>query len=209
MIFTPSVSALALSLGQANQLVPDAEKDVGRVVSKLPILQVLPAADLILGGATLIVIVVLHGVSMRALTNHVMRRSKVVALRPTEWRADLVLAGAIFFLLSTLLLEIVVWTAVLVWTRLVPSWREAGYFVANTYTTLGYGNVVLGQSWKMLVPIIAICGLFTFGWTGSVLVDLVARVNRLKDLAEQRGSSAVPSGVPPGPPASPGGSATG
>ena len=38
----------------------------------------------------------------------------------------------------------------------------------------------------MLAPIIAISGLFTFGWTGSVLVDIVGRVNRLKDMAEDR-----------------------
>ena len=64
--------------------------------------------------------------------------------------------------------------------------RDAGFFAANTYTTLGYGSVILPPPWKMLAPIMAISGLFTFGWTGSVLVDIVGRVNRLKDLAEQR-----------------------
>ncbi len=37
----------------------------------------------------------------------------------------------------------------------------------------------------MLVSFIAISGLFTFGWTGSVLVDVVVRVGRLKELAEE------------------------
>lgn len=209
MVCTLSKSLLALSLGQANQLVTDADRDVGRVEHLLPILQILPAADFILGGVTLVVIVVFHGIGMRTVTDYVRRRSKAMAARATSWRADLLLANAIFCLLSTLLLETVAWTAVLLWTRLVPSWREGGYFVANTYTTLGYGKMILPESWKMLAPIIGISGLFCFGWTGSVLVDLVGRVNRLKDLAEQVRSGATSIGPPPGPAASPDGPATG
>src|SRR5271165_4429396 len=182
MVFTPANRLLALLLGQQDQFITNADKAVGRVERLLPILQVLPAGDFILGGVTLVMVVVLHGISMRTVTNYVLQRSKILAPRATSWRADLLLAIAIFRMLSTLLLESVTWTAVLVWARLVPSWREGGYFVANTYTTLSYGNVILPESWKMLAPIIAMCGLFCFGWTGSVLVDIVARVNRLKDL---------------------------
>ena len=43
----------------------------------------------------------------------------------------------------------------------------------------------------LLIPV----GLFTFGWTGSVLVDVVGRINRIKDLAENR--------LPPSSPAPP------
>jgi len=34
-----------------------------------------------------------------------------------------------------------------------------------------------------MAPIISISGLFTFGWTGSVLVGFVASLNRLRDRA--------------------------
>ena len=89
-------------------------------------------------------------------------------------------------MLGSHLVETTVWTAVLVWGHLVGSWRDAAYFAANTYTTLGYGTVVLADAWKMLSPIIAISGLFTFGWTGSVLVDVVGRISKLKELVDER-----------------------
>jgi hypothetical protein len=38
----------------------------------------------------------------------------------------------------------------------------------------------------MLAPIIAISGLFTFGWSGSILVDLVGRCQKIKDVAAAR-----------------------
>jgi len=39
---------------------------------------------------------------------------------------------------------------------------------------------VLQPAWNMLAPIIAISGLFTFGWTGSVLVGYVDMLNRAR-----------------------------
>jgi hypothetical protein len=175
---------LAFLKGQASQLVTEAERDAQQVTRVLPALQALPAGDLVLGGSMLVLIVLIHGACMRFVTGHVLRRTKLVALHPSSWRADMVLAGAILLLLTVHLFEAGVWTTVLVLSRLVGNWRDAGFFAANTYTTLGYGSVILPPPWKMLAPIMAISGLFTFGWTGSVLVDIVGRVNRLKDLAE-------------------------
>jgi hypothetical protein len=89
-------------------------------------------------------------------------------------------------LLSLHLVEMVAWSAALVYSGLVPDWRTAGFFAGNTYTTVGYGRFVLPAGWRMLAPIIAISGLFTFGWSGSVLVDLVARCQKIKDAAATR-----------------------
>ena len=49
------------------------------------------------------------------------------------------------------------------------------FFAAETYTTLGEGAVRLPQSWRQLGPIIAVSGLFTFGWTSSVLVYIMTQ----------------------------------
>ncbi len=176
---------------QSSQIATDAARGVDDVTRVLPVLQALPAGDLILGGTMLVGIALVHGAAMRMITTHVIRRSKVLALKPTQWRADLLLASIILAMLLAHLVETGIWTTVLVRSHLVTDWREAGFFAANTYTTLGYGSVILSPPWKMLAPIMAISGLFTFGWTGSVLVDIVGRVNRLKDLAEQRSESAA------------------
>ena len=53
--------------------------------------------------------------------------------------------------------------------------RDSYYFVLESYTTLGEGNVTLPDRWRLLGPIIGMSGLFTFGWTGSVLVRGVGK----------------------------------
>jgi hypothetical protein len=161
-------------------------------IAQIPVLQhlsdVMPAADLFFGGAMLLVIVIFHATGVRIVTNHVVRRSLVIQVRPTAWRADLLMSGTVFMLLALHLLEIVIWAAALVYSGLVPDWRASGFFAGNTYTTVGYGAFVLPLGWHMLAPIIAISGLFTFGWSGSVLVDLVGRCQKIKDAAALRKS---------------------
>jgi hypothetical protein len=159
-------------------------------VAQIPLLQhlsaIMPAADLLFGGAMLVVIVLVHATGVRFITNQVVARWRAIMLRPTAWRADLLMSSAVFVLLALHLLEMVLWAAALVYSGLVPNWRSAGFFAGNTYTTVGYGAFVLPTGWHMLAPIIAISGLFTFGWSGSVLVDLVGRCQKIKDAAEKK-----------------------
>jgi hypothetical protein len=158
-----------------------------RDIAQMPLLQhlseVMPAADLLFGGVMLILVMLVHAAGMRWTSNHVLRRSTVLLMRPKRWRADLLTSGTVFVLLGLHVLEMFAWAASLVYSGLVPDWRMAGFFAGNTYTTIGYGNFILPDGWKMLAPIIAMSGLFTFGWTGSVLVDLVGRCQKIKDAA--------------------------
>jgi hypothetical protein len=157
-------------------------------IAQLPLFEhlsaVMPAADLIFGGAMMILIVLVHAAGVRAVTTHVLRRTQVIMQRPTRWEADLLMASIVFMLLALHVAEICIWSAALVYSNLVADWRSAGFFAGNTYTTVGYGNFILRDGWRMLAPIIAMSGLFTFGWSGSVLVDFVRRINEIRDAVD-------------------------
>ena len=154
-------------------------------IAQLPLFEhlsaVMPAADLFFGGAMMILIVLVHAAGVRTVTTHVLRRTQVIMQRPTRWEADLLMASIVFMLLALHVVEICIWSAALVYSNLVADWRTAGFFAGNTYTTVGYGNFILPNGWRMLAPIIAMSGLFTFGWSGSVLVDFVRRINEVRD----------------------------
>jgi len=177
----------------ATQTVDEAVRglpaDVDRLAGILPLASIVPFADLLFGGALLVAIVVLHGAGVRGIDGYFRKRCTAFALRArVSMRLDVLFGTVIFLLLALHLAEIVFWTAALVYSKLVTDWRAAAFFVANTYTTVGYGSFVLKPEWNMLAPIIAISGLFTFGWTGSVLVGYVGMLNRAR---------AGPPGAPP------------
>jgi len=171
----------------ADAQVGGIETTLSHDLYQVPLLQqfseVMPAADMLAGGLMLILIMLVHAAGIRATNSHVLHRSKLLLARPSIWRADMLMSSTVFMLLGLHLLEIFAWAAALVFSGLVTNWRLAGFFAGNTYTTVGYGTIILPDGWKMLTPIIAISGLFTFGWSGSVLVDLIGRCQAIKDAA--------------------------
>jgi len=182
------VSPPAASVGR--QLVDSGAVALEAVpgdIAQLPLLQhfsaVMPFPDLLFGGGMLVLIMLVHGVGVHSVTGAVVRRSQDILRQPAMWRADLLMSGAVFALLGLHVLEIFLWAAALVYGGLVPNWHLAGLFSGSTYTTIGYSGMILPLGWGMLAPLIAISGLFTFGWSGSVLVELIRRCQAIKDAA--------------------------
>ena len=58
--------------------------------------------------------------------------------------------------------------------------ETALYFSTVTFTTLGYGDVVLGKGWRLLAAIEAANGLLLFGWSTAFLITVIARVPILR-----------------------------
>jgi len=81
-------------------------------------------------------------------------------------------------------LEILIWAFGLNHMGLIEHAYDAIYYCANCYTTLGMGKVDVLENWRILSPIIGISGLFTFAWTTSALVDVVASNRRLLEQLE-------------------------
>lgn len=167
-------------------------------IADLPVFEhlsaVMPAADLVFGGLVMVLIVLVHAAGVRTVTTHVLRQAAQIMQHPKRWRADLLMGSIVFMLLALHVVEMFVWSAALVYSNLVPDWRTAGFFAGNTYTTVGYGNFVLPDGWRMLAPIIAMSGLFTFGWSGSVLVDYVRRINVIRDASINKAPAAKTGG---------------
>ncbi|HXR56031.1 MAG TPA: ion channel [Casimicrobiaceae bacterium] len=160
----------------------NATADIDRLAGVLPLASIIPFPDLLLGGVLLVAVVLIHGIGIRLVSMHFRKRSDALAMRTrASIRLDVLLGVVVFLLLALHLAEVVFWTAALVYSRLVDDWRTAAFFAANTYTTVGYGKFVLPSEWSMMSPIISISGLFTFGWTGSVLVGFVTSLDRMRN----------------------------
>jgi hypothetical protein len=177
------VSAVAVSPADAQGELAKVES----LGSDLPLIQhltdVMPVPDFFFGGGMLLLIVLIHAAGMRFVTDRFEQRLQTFGIMHSTWRPDVLMGFVVTLMLLLHLLEIWVWAAALVYSGLVDNWRAAGFFAANTYTTVGYGNFLLPDGWHMLAPIIAMSGLFTFGWTGSVLVEIVRRCQQVKTAA--------------------------
>lgn len=148
----------------------------------------LPLDVFSVGISTLIFLTLLHAVGLYGANRHYTVLAQRLRDRHRHVLDAAILFGWVVLLFVMLhVLETFIWATVLYKLHLVARFRDAFYFSANSYTTLGYGEVLLPQSWRELSPLIAISGLFTFGFTTSALVDVVSENNRLvKELAIDR-----------------------
>lgn len=138
--------------------------------------QFTPIVEILLGTVPLLATLFIHGSGMYFIERRFANRRPL--FRSTRLGSEVFFAAMVIVMLTTHLVEILVWGATLAVVGAVPVFRDAFYFAAGTYTTLGYGEGTLTRSWRLMAPMIAISGLFAFGWTTGVLVNLVSVIYR-------------------------------
>lgn len=72
-------------------------------------------------------------------------------------------------------LQIFFWSAFYRWYCL-PSWESSFYFSASSYSTVGYGDVVLPRVWRLLGPVESVTGVLMCGISVSCLFALATRL---------------------------------
>lgn len=91
-------------------------------------------------------------------------------------RVVALLSFSIFVLVLAHTLQ--VWTWSLLFSRItdLPDLVTSFYFATVTYTTLGYGDIVLGPDARIVATFCAITGLLTFGISTAFLIGVLSRV---------------------------------
>ena len=158
--------------------------DLSALLAKIPD-DLKPLVALGIGALMLVFIVMFHGVGLHLILVLRKRRERRLRVgRPHLVAALLLFGWSVFLMLTLHIAGVMMWAYALMYLGLIPRAYDAIYFCANAYTTLGYGSVDLEAHWRNISPIIGISGLFTFAWTTSVLVDVVASHKQLIEQLE-------------------------
>jgi hypothetical protein len=74
------------------------------------------------------------------------------------------------------LAEISLWAGFYVWRNAMPDLASALYFSAVTYTTTGYGDLVLLAGWRLVGAVEALTGILMCGWSTGFFFAIVNRL---------------------------------
>ena len=67
------------------------------------------------------------------------------------------------------------------------TFEEALYFSASTFTTVGFGDIVLDPTWRILAAIESANGFILIGWSTAFLISVTARLRALEvEIVERR-----------------------
>ena len=131
------------------------------------------------------------GFGMMILTTMIQAMFMVGGMRAAGWRLSrfgrarnetqkAVLVSALTaWMFLAIVIEAWVWALLYLFNPLIttlPDLQTAFYFSMVTFTTLGYGDVVLTGNWRTLASIQAANGVIVFGWTTALIFVFIQRV---------------------------------
>ena len=129
-------------------------------------------AQIILGSSMIAVTTLIQGVftvlGIEKLRDH-------LEMRPTKHLVSSTLKLAVFVLWLFLgtIIEVWIWAMLYLALGAVGTLEKAVYFSTVTFTTLGYGDIVLDEEWRLLSSFEAANGLLMFGWTTALVFAAV------------------------------------
>ena len=140
--------------------------------------------------------VVIHGVGALAAGRRVVGLWTARKDPPRWLGAELLMTRLVGALLLLHLVEAIVWAAFYVLVGALPDLETAAYYSLTSYTSVGYGDVVLPQPWRLLGPIEATVGVLMLGWSTGILVVVIGVIYRRfsPSLIAPDGSTARPPG---------------
>jgi voltage-gated potassium channel Kch len=99
------------------------------------------------------------------------------------------LAALILMFFVAALIEVSIWATAYLALGAVTGGERALYFSMVTFTTLGYGDVVVEGTWRLLASFQAANGIILFGWTTALLVAVIRAMHVAHDPARRKSRS--------------------
>ncbi len=130
--------------------------------------------QLLVGGGVSVINIVIHSLIMATIV-------RVAHLAGTRPRRDpglflaAVMVPVVSILMGTHALEVFVWSVAYAWVNAAPDGADLLYFALVNYTTLGYGDIVPLERWRLLGPITAMNGVLLFGWSTAVIFEVLRK----------------------------------
>ncbi|MCA0899435.1 ion channel [Microbulbifer agarilyticus] len=131
---------------------------------------------LLIASALLVVNTLIHAVAMTIAirwSRHVAGLHSAHPLLPVG--RPIVVSAVVLLMFFASVLEVMTWARVYRWLGAFSEAEPALYFSMVTYTTLGFGDIVLESSLRLLSSFQAAIGIIMFGWTTAVVLAVVQR----------------------------------
>ena len=128
----------------------------------------------LVGGGVSVVNISLHALVMTI----VVRVARTVSAKKKSQSSLFLIAvmiPTVSLLMTTHALEVIVWSFAYSIVDAAPPDANLIYFAFVNYTTLGYGDVLPVERWRLLGPMTAMNGVLLFGWSTAVIFEVLRK----------------------------------
>lgn len=131
---------------------------------------------LAVGVSAIVCTIIIHALGLSATVNVVRRERRLGRAGASFWIDVAIVAVAISFAFAAHLVEISLWAVLFTICGEFPDFGAAFDHSAVNYTTLGYGDVIMTPSWRLLGPLEAANGMLMFGVSTAMIFAVIQRL---------------------------------
>lgn len=141
---------------------------------------------LLFGSVFCIFTVLIHLLPVRIILELLRHEKRLGHIGTSFWIDISILLRALFFASLAHILDVALWGLLFVLCGEFRDFGTAFYHSAVNYTSLGYGDVIMSPSWRLLGPIETADGLLLFGMTTALVISVLQRLiqPRFSDLQD-------------------------
>lgn len=141
-----------------------------------------------LGSALLVLSILIAGVSFWVLEWRLTRMHGWLTRAPHRPKLILVLCVAALWILAQMTVAVWLWALAMLALGIFETLELSVYFALVTFTTLGFGDVLLPLEWRLLGGMAAVNGLMNIGLVTAGMVETLRQL-RVQQLAMRQGDT--------------------
>lgn len=130
-------------------------------------------AQLFIGSLLILCSIIIATTSWWALEAILIRLHGWSARPPHGPKLVAILSLALFWTLLMMTVSVWLWAISLYWLEIFITLEASVYFALVAFTTLGFGDILLPQEWRLLGGMAAANGLLMFGLLTAILVEIL------------------------------------
>jgi hypothetical protein len=128
----------------------------------------------LVGGGVSLVNITVHALVMTIVVQVAKAAAAKKKSHPSVFLVA-VMIPTVSVLMVTHTLEIMVWALAYLIVGAAPDGADRVYFAFVNYATLGYGDIVPLERWRLLGPITAMNGALLFGWSTALIFEVLRK----------------------------------
>jgi hypothetical protein len=132
--------------------------------------------DLLVAAPVMLVCLVLQGVVVAICLRRYARYRRRWEGREKMWMEITLLMAVMLLTLICNIAQIAIWAALFMMLGEFKTFMPALYHSSVNFATLGYGDIVMSERWRLLGPIEAANGILMFGMSTSLMTAAVLDV---------------------------------
>lgn len=138
------------------------------------------AAPLALASLLVVVTVAIHMIGLTALIGVMRARADHIQPFKNAWRQMGMILLVVLGLFAIHTVQIWIYALAFAALGTFESFEAALYYSTSSFTTVGYGDVILDERWRILGAIESANGFLLLGWSTAFLISVVSRLRSLE-----------------------------